>query len=379
MFTDLVRSTELISAKGVQDLAGGHLDRQAQAVRDAGGEVVKSQGDGVMAVFESAESAVRAARLLQQAVDASDPLGAIGGRVLRIGLSAGDAVERDGDWYGVAAVEAARLCAIAEGGQILVADVVRLLTAPDARGRWSVIGERTLKGLSEPVTVHEVPWEPSASRPTGVIIADDSALLRAGIARVLSDNGMRVLGDAGDAAELLVLVDALHPDLVIVDIRMPPTFTLEGIRAAETIRAAHPEIGILVLSQHVESRAALGLLEQHRHAIGYLLKDRIADISDFVAALNHIKAGGTAIDPEVVSVLLGKPRPHDLAALLTARESDVLSLMAQGKSNRAISEELALSGRTVESHVASIFMKLGLEPEEDLNRRVLAVLSYLKQ
>jgi serine/threonine-protein kinase len=225
---------------------------------------------------------------------------------------------------------------------------------------------------------YEVPWERVASRPLAVVIADDSALLRSGIARLLADHDIRVLGEARDAEELLVLVDSLQPDLVITDIRMPPTFALEGIQAAEAIREAHPETGILVLSQHVESRAALGLLQQHERGIGYLLKDRVADIDDFIEAVTRVAAGGTAIDPEIVALLLGRPRPDDLAARLTARETDVLSLMAQGRSNRAIGDQLGLSSRTVESHVASIFTKLDLEPETDDHRRVLAVVTWLR-
>ena len=220
-------------------------------MQDAGGTVVKSQGDGIMATFGSAEAAVAGAQAIQQGIDNANASEAIGGHVVRVGIGAGDAIERDGDWFGVAIVEAARLCAIADGGQILAAQVVWLLTPPEARNRWRALGGRSLKGLSHAIEVYEVPWQPAEERPIGVIIADDSALLRSGIARVLNDNGMRVLGEAGDGDELVTLVDALHPDAVIVDIRMPPTFTLEGIRAAETIRASHPEIGILVLSQHV--------------------------------------------------------------------------------------------------------------------------------
>ena len=276
-------------------------------------------------------------------------------------------------------LEAAQLCAMADAGQILAAQVVWLLTSPDNRGHWDELGERPLKGLSNPVLAYQVPWRQGRARPLGVIVADDSALLRSGIARLLDGHGLRVLGEASDGDELAALVETLHPDLVIVDIRMPPTFTLEGIRAAEAIRTAHPQIGILVLSQHVESRAALGLLRQHDHGIGYLLKDRIADIDDFLEAVDHVARGGTAIDPEIVALLLGKPRRGDISSILTAREHDVLAAMAEGRSNRAIGDRLGLGARTVESHIASIFTKLGLEPEDDDHRRVLAVLSYLKK
>jgi DNA-binding NarL/FixJ family response regulator len=218
-----------------------------------------------------------------------------------------------------------------------------------------------------------------SAAPLRVIVADDSALLRSGIGRLLEDSGLDVLAEAASADELVDLVDTTQPDVVVVDIRMPPTFTLEGVHAAEQIRAAHPGVGLLLLSQYLETRAALGLLRQHGRGIGYLLKDRVGDIADFIEAVTTIAAGGTAIDPEIVHILLDRPRQGDLMTSLTAREHDVLAEMAQGRSNRAIGERLMLATRTVESHVASIFTKFGLEPQNDDNRRVLAVLTYLKR
>jgi DNA-binding NarL/FixJ family response regulator len=210
-------------------------------------------------------------------------------------------------------------------------------------------------------------------------LADDSVLLRSGISGLLSANGFRVVGEAGDAKELEELVAAFRPDLAVVDIRMPPTHTLEGIRASERLKIRYPDMGILLLSQHLESRAALNLLETHKQRVGYLLKDRVADVDEFVTALRTLAAGGTALDRDVVALLMGRRRLDDPMENLSARELDVLSLMAEGLSNQAISERLVLGLRTIEAHIASIFSKLGLEPETDAHRRVMAVVAFLRR
>jgi DNA-binding NarL/FixJ family response regulator len=210
-----------------------------------------------------------------------------------------------------------------------------------------------------------------------VVIAEDAGLLREGLTAMLADRGHQVCAAVGDAAALLAAVKEHHPDVAVVDIRMPPTHTDEGLRAALQLRAEHPGTGVLVFSQYIETRYATRLLEGNASGIGYLLKDRVADVAEFADALERVACGGTALDPEVVSQLLGASRRSTGLASLTSRERDVLSLMAEGRSNAGIAAGLVVTGGAVEKHVASIFAKLGLPPSESDNRRVLAVLQYL--
>jgi DNA-binding NarL/FixJ family response regulator len=211
-----------------------------------------------------------------------------------------------------------------------------------------------------------------------VIVADDSALFRSGLVRVLESGGFEVVGQAGTAAEVEQLVAAQRPELVILDIRMPPTQTSEGLVAARQLRSQYPELGVLLLSHHVESHHAMELLSQHPGRVGYLLKDRVADENEFLDAARRVGSGGSAIDPLVVSRLIGQRRAKSLVDELTAREKTVLARMAEGRSNDAISAELGISPKTLETHVGTIYSKLGLEPSAADHRRVLAVLSYLQ-
>jgi DNA-binding NarL/FixJ family response regulator len=210
-----------------------------------------------------------------------------------------------------------------------------------------------------------------------VVLADDSVLLREGVARLLEDAGIEVVGQAGDADDLLRKVHAHKPDVAVVDVRMPPTHTDEGLRAAAVIREAHPETGVLVLSAYIDEGPALELLSDSAEGLGYLLKDRVGDIDAFVDAVRRVGDGGSALDPEVVSRLLGRRRREDPLEGVTPREREVLGLMAEGRSNHAIAEQLVVTERAVEKHVTSIFGKLGLPPTQDDHRRVLAVLAYL--
>jgi len=211
-----------------------------------------------------------------------------------------------------------------------------------------------------------------------VVVAEDSVLLREGLVRLLAEGGFEVVGQAGDAEDLLRKVGAHKPDVAVVDVRMPPTHTDEGLRAAAEIRERHPGTAVLVLSQVIETGSALELLTASAEGIGYLLKDRVADVDRFLEAVRRVAEGGSALDPEVVSTLLGRRRRDDPLADITAREREVLGLMAEGRSNAAIAEQLVVTERAVEKHVTSIFGKLGLAPAAEDHRRVLAVLAYLR-
>jgi DNA-binding NarL/FixJ family response regulator len=211
-----------------------------------------------------------------------------------------------------------------------------------------------------------------------VVVADDSVLLREGVTRVLQDGGFEVVASVGDGDALKRAVAAERPDVAIVDVRMPPTQTDEGSRAAEQIRERYPDVGVLMLSQVVEPTHALRLFGERPEGFGYLLKDRVLDIDEFLDAVRRVARGGTAIDPEVVSSLVGRPREDDPIADLSPREREVLSLMAEGRSNSGICAKLFLSPKTVETHVGSIFNKLRLAQADDDHRRVLAVLAFLR-
>ena len=212
-----------------------------------------------------------------------------------------------------------------------------------------------------------------------VVVADDSVLLREGVVRLLEESGFEVVAQAGDAEDLMRKVSAHKPDVAVVDIRMPPTNTDDGLRAALAIRDRHPATGVLMLSQYVEEGYALELVgDAGRGGVGYLLKDRVADIARFVDAVRRVGEGGSALDPEVVAQLLGRARRDDPLWELTAREREVLGLMAEGRSNAAIAEQLVVTERAIEKHVTGIFGKLGLAPASEDHRRVLAVLTFLR-
>jgi DNA-binding NarL/FixJ family response regulator len=210
------------------------------------------------------------------------------------------------------------------------------------------------------------------------VIAEDSVLLREGVERVLRDAGIDVVGSYGTAEALLSTLPNDEPDVAVVDIRLPPTHSDEGMQAALEIRARHPGVGVLVLSQYVEVGLAMKLLAESAEGAGYLLKDRISDVRDFVGAVERVGSGGSAIDPIIVSTLLSKRRSDDVLAELTPRERDVLELMAEGRSNQGIAERLVITIRSVEKYVSSIFDKLGLPSGGTESRRVLAVLLYLR-
>jgi DNA-binding NarL/FixJ family response regulator len=211
-----------------------------------------------------------------------------------------------------------------------------------------------------------------------IVIADDTMLIREGTARLLEEAGFEIAGKASDAPALLRAVALDHPDVAIVDIKMPPAYTDEGLVAAEQIRAAHPHVGVLVLSQYLESRYAARLLEQHPEAVGYLLKERVSDIAVLADAIHRVADGECVLDPTIVTRLIQRPRHRRPLDELTSREREVLALLAEGRSNHAIAALLVLSPKTVEAHIGRVFAKLGLDDTPDYHRRVLAVLAFLR-
>jgi DNA-binding NarL/FixJ family response regulator len=211
-----------------------------------------------------------------------------------------------------------------------------------------------------------------------VVIADDEVLLREGLERLLTEAGFEVVGKVGTAEELRRQVELGRPDVAIIDIKMPPTHTDEGLVAANEIREAHPEVGVLVLSHYLESRYAMGLIEQHPGGVGYLLKERVSDLAVLTDAIGRLREGESVVDPTIVARLVNRTRPASRIDELTGREREVLALMAEGRSNRGICERLFLSPKTVEAHVKHIFMKLGIDESADDHRRVLAVVAFLR-
>lgn len=353
-----------------------------------GGSLLELRGDEALCLFRSARAAVAAAVELQdhfvkRAVnDPETPL------LVGIGLDVGEALPVEGGYRGGALNLAARLCSQAGPGEVLSSKTVVQLAGSLPGVTYSDRGEIRLKGLREPVPVVRVSGSDdamtklagSAQIPSSmrVALADDSVLMREGIARLLSESGFKVNSSASDAQELLTQIRVDPPDVAILDIRMPPTFTDEGLRAAHIIRAELPDVAVLLLSQYVETDFALELISAGAGKLGYLLKDRVSNIQEFTDAVRRVGAGGSVIDPEVVSRLVGRARRDNPLDALTERERDVLGLMAEGRSNQAISHSLNLSAKSIEGHVRNIFTKLNLMTTPDDHRRVLAVLTYLR-
>jgi DNA-binding NarL/FixJ family response regulator/class 3 adenylate cyclase len=365
-------------------LATKFADIAAKAVEGRDGTLVEVRGDEALAVFDSARQALRAAVELQSifhnetGTDPSVPL-AVG-----IGLDAGEAVAVGDGYRGAALNVAARLCALAAGGEIVASENLVHLAGAVPGIAFVELGPRELKGLKQAVTavrVEATDASLSAERPAApirVVLADDAVLLREALAAGLKAAGFEVVGQASDVAGLLSLVETRTPDVAVVDVRMPPTHTTEGLEAAREIRRRHPGIAILVLSQYVETRYAIDLIRDGPSGVGYLLKDRVTRLEDLSDAVRRVAAGGSVIDPEVVGRLLGRPRRHSPLDELTPREREILGLMAEGRSNQGIADQLVLELKTVEGHVGQIFSKLGLEQSTGEHRRVLAVLLMLR-
>jgi DNA-binding NarL/FixJ family response regulator/class 3 adenylate cyclase len=394
--TDIEGSTALVSGLG-GDYARV-LEEHRQLVRDAadasGGLEIDSRGDEMLLVFTDARAGVDAAVAAQRALAAHSWPDGTSVRV-RMGLHTGEPTLEGATYLGLDVHRVARISGAGHGGQVLLSQRTFDLAGSEAKD----LGPHQLRGLPEPERIYQVvadglqPDFPplrldvSAVGTAGktsngngmrVVVAEDSVLLREGIARLLEDAGLEVVGQAGTADELMLKVRSYKPHVAIVDIRMPPTQTDEGLRAAREIREKHPDTAVLVLSQYLESAYALDLLSESAEGVGYLLKDRVADVPEFIAAVKRVGEGGSALDPSVVSQLVGRRRQDDPIGQLTPREREVLELMAEGLSNSAIADRLVVTERAVEKHVTSIFGKLRLGADSESHRRVLAVLAYLR-
>ena len=374
LFVDIEDSTALVHRLGDQyiDVLEEYRAVIRAAVAEAGGHEVDCRADELFAAFDRADRAVAAAVTAQKQLKG-------GVAKARIGIHTGKPALSGDTYFGVDVHRAARISDAGHGGQILLSADTQAALNGELKVRD--LGTHELRGLPAPERILQL-VEPSLEldfpplrldRDPGdvvggepekanlrVVLAEDSVLLREGIARLLEDGGFEVVGQAGNADELLLKVRSYSPDVALVDIRMPPTHTDEGLRAAKEIREKHPETGVLVLSQYVEAGYAMELLSESAEGVGYLLKDRISDVDDFRAAVRRVAEGGSALDPAVVSQLVGRRRRDDPLGELTPREREVLELMAEGRSNHAIADELVVTERAIEKHVTSIFGKLRL-------------------
>lgn len=385
-FSDVEDSSGLAErlGGGYADVLAAARELQRSEIADAGGREIDCRGDELFSVFaEPARAAAAALEIQRRFTTRAWPADE---RVrVRIGLHCGEAEPAGDGLVGLDVHRASRICQAAHGGQVLASS--------DAAARLDVatreLGEFDFRGLREAERIFQLVADDLPAefpplrnvRPRGraltAVIADDSTLLREGLARLLEEAEIEVVGQARDAGELLLKVRSYRPDVAIVDIRMPPTQTDEGIRAAREIRARHPGTGVLVLSQHVAHTYAVELLADSAQGLGYMLKDRVADVDEFTAAVRRVAEGGSALDPLVVAELVGRNRAADPIERLSPREREVLELMAEGRSNQAIGQRLFISPRAVEKHVTSIFAKLRLPAAPEDHRRVLAVLRFL--
>jgi DNA-binding NarL/FixJ family response regulator/class 3 adenylate cyclase len=386
LFADVEGSTRLARELGAewQPVLSDLRRLLREAVATGSGHEVDSRGDELFAAFADVESAASAAVDAQRRISGHNWPTTV--RV-RIGLHTGTASLGEDGYVGVDVHRAFRIANAGHGGQIVASESTATALTPgrDLRdlGLWS------LPELPEPERIYQLEEEglggsfpalrarPGAT-PVRVVLADDSVLLREGVARLLDEAGFEVVAQSGTAEDLLRHVAMHQPDVAVVDIRMPPTQTDEGLRAAKEIRQRHPDTGVLVLSQYVEPGYAMDLLSESAESVGYLLKDRVGDVDEFAAAVRRVSEGGSALDPAVVSQLVGRQRRDDPLADLSPREREVLELMAEGRSNQAIAERLFVTLRAVEKHVTSIFVKLRLPAAAEDHRRVLAVLALLR-
>jgi DNA-binding NarL/FixJ family response regulator/class 3 adenylate cyclase len=403
LFTDIEDSTGLVRDLGPDygALIADHRRLVRDALEASGGYEIDCRGDEFFLAFASADAAIETALAVQLSHESHQWPVERHVRV-RMGIHTGEPAVEDDDYVGIDVHRVARLCSAGHGGQVLLSQA-----ALDTLGEIEVddLGEHELRGLPRaerifqlvrdgvdsefpPLRLGQAVDPDAQAEPVGgsaqkadklrVVLADDSVLLREGIALLLTEAGFEVVGQSDTADDLLLKVRSYAPDVAVVDIRMPPTQTDEGLRAAQEIRSKHPDVGVLVLSQHVEAAYAMELLAESAEGVGYLLKDRVSDIDEFSAAVRRVAEGGSALDPTLVTQLVGRRRKHDPIEDLTPREREVLELMAEGRSNQAIAERLFITPRAVEKHITSMFGKLGLPPAPEDHRRVLAVLAFMR-
>ena len=386
LFADVEGSTRLARELGEkwQPVLADIRRLLREAVSGANGHEVDSRGDELFAAFVASSEAADAA------VDAQRRLGGHNWPApvrVRIGLHTGTATLAEDGYVGVDVHRAFRVASAGHGGQIVTSETAATALTPgrDLRdlGLWS------LPDMPEPERIFQLEeiglardFPPLRARPGAtpvrVVLADDSVLLREGIARLLLEAGFDVVAQSGNAEDLLRHVAMHKPDVAVVDIRMPPTQTDEGLRAAKEIREKHQSTGVLVLSQYVEPGYAMDLLSESAEGVGYLLKDRVGDLDAFAEAVRAVGEGGSVLDPEVVGQMLGRRRRTDPLDELSPREREVLELMAQGRSNSGIAEQLVITESAVEKHVTSIFDTLGIDRSGEAHRRILAVLTFLR-
>jgi DNA-binding NarL/FixJ family response regulator/class 3 adenylate cyclase len=389
LFADVEGSTALQQDPAVDYAAA--VTRLRRLLREVvaahGGVEADAVGDEYVAAFSDPRAGADAALAAQRAMRDTSWPGDATVRV-RIGVHVGTPSLDEEGYTGVDVVRASRIANAGHGGQIVCSDaLLRHLDGTPSRD----LGEHRLEGLARPERIHQLladdlPRDFPPLRNTismlgagiTVVLADDTVLLREGIARLLADAGFDVVAQSGTPDDLLRHVAMHAPTVAVVDIRMPPTHTDEGLRAAAEIRERHPGTGVLVLSQYVEAAYALDLFSKTTEGLGYLLKDRVSDIDEFASAVRRVAEGGSALDPAVVAELFGASRQNDPLGRLTPREREVLELMAEGRSNQAIADRLYVTPRAVEKHVTSIFAKLDLPATTEDHRRVLAVLALLR-
>jgi DNA-binding NarL/FixJ family response regulator/class 3 adenylate cyclase len=403
LFTDVEDSTGLVRELGeaYAGVIAVHRQLVRLAAEERSGYEIDCRGDEFFLAFSRPDDAVETAIAIQREHEAHEWPGR---RVrVRMGVHTGEPVVEEDDYVGIDVHHVARLGSVGHGGQVLLSQTtLDALESIDVRD----LGEFELRGLPNierifqlvrtgvdndfpPLRLSNEPGAGSQGEPVGgrprkgdakirVALADDAVLLREGVARLLSEAGFEVVGQSGTAEDLLLKVRSYAPDVAVVDIRMPPSQTDEGLRAAQEIRAKHPGVGVLVLSQHVEPTYAMELLAESAEGVGYLLKDRVSDIDEFAAAVRRVAEGGSALDPALVTQLVGRRKRSNPVEALTPREREVLELMAEGRSNQAIGERLFITPRAVEKHITGIFSKLGLPPAPEDHRRVLAVLAFLE-